>query len=183
MADEKETPQAADTAPEATPAPEAPAPAPAKPADDPFGAAAVIAPAPAAAAPVEVKAEVNVDDLFQGLPAAKEPVAEEAAPEAAAPAPAPAAAPSDDPFGAADDRAQDNRAQSALAVRDWTDNTGTFKTTGRLVNIGDDSIRILKANGRTTTVPMRRLSASDRELVELVAKTLGSGEVGQVASR
>jgi len=54
---------------------------------------------------------------------------------------------------------------------------------GRLVKINDDSIRILKDSGKYTTVPTRRLSAGDSELVNLVVQNMGDGEIGQVAAR
>ncbi len=51
-------------------------------------------------------------------------------------------------------------------VRTWRDNTGTFEVTGRLVVVMPDKVRLLKDNGRFTTVPMRRLSTDDRQYVE-----------------
>ncbi len=51
-------------------------------------------------------------------------------------------------------------------VRKWRDNTGTFEVTGRLVVVMPDKVRLLKDNGRFTTVPMRRLSNEDRQYVE-----------------
>ena len=68
-------------------------------------------------------------------------------------------------------------------MREWADNTGTFRVVGRLVKINDDSIRLLKENGNFSTVPLRRLSAGDMELVNLIVKNMGAGEIGQVAAR
>jgi hypothetical protein len=46
---------------------------------------------------------------------------------------------------------------------------------GRLIAILDDKVRILKETGRTTTVPMTRLSTADRQYVE-THKTLTVGQ-------
>ena len=53
-----------------------------------------------------------------------------------------------------------------LPVRSWKDNTGTFSTVGRLVAVRDSKVQLLKENGRTTTVPLRRLSKEDQQYVE-----------------
>lgn len=63
----------------------------------------------------------------------------------------------DDPFGDASVKTPE--------MRLWVDNTGTFKVTAKLVEVNADSIRILKDNGRTSTVPMSRLSSEDRMYV------------------
>jgi hypothetical protein len=55
-----------------------------------------------------------------------------------------------------------------LPVRSWSDNTGTYRIEGRLIAILDGQIRVLKDTGKTTTVPMRRLSDADRKYVEEV---------------
>jgi hypothetical protein len=52
-------------------------------------------------------------------------------------------------------------------MRLWHDNTGNFEVMGRLVVVRPDQVRLLKENGRFTTVPLRRLSAEDRKYVEL----------------
>ncbi|MBW3596561.1 MAG: hypothetical protein KY475_04715, partial [Planctomycetes bacterium] len=85
----------------------------------------------------------SLDDLFAPPPAPEQPATEEAKEPAA------------DPFGAAD----------SLPERLWTDNTGTFEIRGRLAGALDEKIRILKDNGRYTTVPMRRLSDADQQYV------------------
>ena len=56
--------------------------------------------------------------------------------------------------------------EKELAVRRWKDNTGTFSTVGRLVAVIDSQVLLLKENGRTTTVPLRRLSKEDQQYVE-----------------
>ena len=52
-----------------------------------------------------------------------------------------------------------------LARRQWVDNTGTFTTVGRMIEIRGQSIRLMKENGRTATVPVRRLSVADIKYV------------------
>jgi hypothetical protein len=56
--------------------------------------------------------------------------------------------------------------------RVWSDNTGTFSVTARVAIIFADCVRLLKENGRTTTVPIRRLSEADRLYVQWVAVSL-----------
>ena len=70
-----------------------------------------------------------------------------------------------------------------MPVRMWNDNTGTFQVEGRLIAILPDHVRLLKSNGRTTTVPLRRLSESDAKYVEEATARYGAGLVGQVAAR
>ena len=55
--------------------------------------------------------------------------------------------------------------ENDLARREWTDNTGSFRTVGRLIRITGTEIRILKSNGNHCTVPLRRLSDADFEYV------------------
>jgi hypothetical protein len=138
----------------AAPAPApAPAPEPATPAAevDPFAPAAPApAPAPAPEAPAEV-------DPFA-------PAAAPAPAEAPAPAPAEPAKPEADPFA---DPFKIS-AEGQLPVRAWSDNTGTYHIEGRLIAIFEDKVRVLKSTGKTTTVPMRRLSDADKKYVDEV---------------
>lgn len=41
---------------------------------------------------------------------------------------------------------------------EFSNNTGKFEVTAVLAEIHADKVRLLKANGKYTTVPMRRLS-------------------------
>lgn len=52
------------------------------------------------------------------------------------------------------------------AEREWTDNTGRFRVQARLVELQGGQVRLLKDTGKYTTVPLARLSASDRAYVE-----------------
>jgi hypothetical protein len=49
--------------------------------------------------------------------------------------------------------------------RTWTDNTGLHKCQGRLLSAVDGHAKLLKANGRTSTVPFNRLSNDDISFV------------------
>lgn len=50
-------------------------------------------------------------------------------------------------------------------MRRWVDNTGRYSVNGRLVKFMDGQVRLMKENGRTTTVPLYRLSAADLAFV------------------
>jgi len=128
------------------PAAEKPADAPA--ADDLFGEPETPAAQPApAAAPAD-----SADDLF-------------GTPEAEAPAAPPAETPKADSGSDADDLFKDS------SYRNWKDNTGNYAVHAKLIVIYDDSVRLLKENGKTTSVSFRRLSESDRQYVaEVLAK-------------
>jgi hypothetical protein len=71
-------------------------------------------------------------------------------------------------------------------MRSWTDDSGLFQVQARLLLILDASrVRLLKTTGRTTTVPLARLSPADREYVEQVIAQYGSDLAGhaRVATR
>jgi SLA1 homology domain 1, SHD1 len=59
--------------------------------------------------------------------------------------------------------------------RTWTDNTGDYRVKGRLVMIYPDRIRLLKDNGKYSTVPYTRLSETDQDYVNWVAVSLTGG--------
>jgi SLA1 homology domain 1, SHD1 len=52
-------------------------------------------------------------------------------------------------------------AENADTVRLWTDNTGKYHVRARLVSVTATHVRLLKENGRYTTVPVERLSRDD----------------------
>ncbi len=66
--------------------------------------------------------------------------------------------------------------------RSWIDNTGSYEVKARLVMIYPDRIRLLKENGKHTTVPFTRLSDSDRQYVNWVAVSLTGSKTKFVAS-
>jgi hypothetical protein len=70
-------------------------------------------------------------------------------------------------------------------MRQWVDNTGEYKVKGRLILILDGKVRLLKETGRTTTVPLGRLSPADRQYVEEVISRYGADltQLDQLAAR
>ncbi len=59
--------------------------------------------------------------------------------------------------------------------REWIDNTGDYSVHARLAVIFPDRIRLIKENGKFTTVPMSRLCEADRDYVTWVAVSLSNG--------
>jgi hypothetical protein len=51
------------------------------------------------------------------------------------------------------------------AMRVWTDNTGKHRVLARLVSVSETHVRLLKENGKYTTVPFERLSDGDLAFV------------------
>jgi hypothetical protein len=54
----------------------------------------------------------------------------------------------------------------------WVDNTGTYSVKARLAVIYGDRVKLLKENGKFTTVPLNRLSERDFGYVQWVASNL-----------
>ena len=64
------------------------------------------------------------------------------------------------------------------------DNTGLYEVQGRLIEIQDNHVRLLKETGRTCTVQLRRLSTADAQYVQQIAAVYGRGLIAdQFASR
>jgi SLA1 homology domain 1, SHD1 len=59
--------------------------------------------------------------------------------------------------------------------REWVDNTGDYSVKARLVVIYPDRVRLIKENGKFTSVPLSRLSNADRDYVNWVAVSLSKG--------
>ncbi len=72
---------------------------------------------------------------------------------------------STDPFGKSAAILHENGGLASENDRDWVDNTGHYSTRARLVAFPEGHVRLLKENGRTTTVPLARLSQADLEFV------------------
>ena len=93
-----------------------------------------------------------------------------AAPPEAAPAEKPAEKPeekkADDIFGAAPSVLNEAGGLASNEMRQWTDNSGSFSCQGRLLSVVDSQVKLLKDNGRTSTVPIARLSSGDLEFVQ-----------------
>ena len=72
-----------------------------------------------------------------------------------------------------------------LPLRQWTDASGQFRTTARLVLILDGKVRLLKATGRTTTVSFERLAAADQAYVTEIIARYGQdlAKLDQLAAR
>ena len=70
-----------------------------------------------------------------------------------------------------------------LPFRQWTDNTGQYKTLARLANVTETHVRLLKDNGRYSTVSKRRLSQDDLKYVEQTTEQFGRDNFDQVARR
>ena len=102
----------------------------------------------------------------------------ETAAEPAASAEEPDAAPE-----AAPEQAEADPAAAAWTVpnepmRHWSDDTGTHHAQGWLVEMRTDRVRILKVNGRHTTVWTESLSAADRDYVSEVGGRLAAQQQG-----
>ncbi len=72
---------------------------------------------------------------------------------------------------------------SQTRLRTWIDNTGSFRTEGRLIEINSDSIRLIKDNGKKCTVPKSRLCEADAAYVESVAEKLEASKATTLISR
>lgn len=110
------------------------------------------------------------EEGFEGPPGEGAPVAEEGFERSPADMPgdgeAGEDAPAADPFDAG------ALHTPGMPSRTWRDDTGLHSTEGRLVEIKAASVRILKATGRHTTVPLARLSDADRAHVAGLRKSL-----------
>lgn len=108
--------------------------------------------------------ELVEEGVLEEFPAAEPALENPAVPGDDQPAETPAASPESDPFGAI-------LPTPAEPLRHWRDNTGRHDTLGTLVEVHPDRIRILKTNGRHTTVSRKRLSTLDRHYVAGAAAT------------
>jgi hypothetical protein len=98
--------------------------------------------------------------------------------EEAAPAEEPAAEEADAAPKAAADPAEAAVTVPNEPMRRWTNITGTHQTQGWLVEVRADRVRILKVNGRHTTVLTESLSAADRDYVSAVGDRLATEQQG-----
>jgi hypothetical protein len=111
----------------------------------------------------------DLNDLFSRLPATP---ATEAAPATAA-----------TPAATSSSTQSVTRSAEALPFRLWVDNTGHYRTQGRLVNVTPTHVRLLKENGHFTTVDKTRLSAADLQYVQQITQQLGAEYFDQLARR
>ena len=66
-------------------------------------------------------------------------------------------------------------------MREWIDNTGRYTCHARMLQFDSGNVRLLKDNGRTTTVPVYRLSQGDLEFVHRQASAQRSDMYGHTA--
>jgi hypothetical protein len=118
----------------------------------------------------EEKPQSTGDGLFDDLFAPKQPASEPTAPVKTPAAPKNNSDELDKLFGIGSFTApsQFNGAE----FKTWVDNTGTYSVKGRLAVIYSDKVKLLKENGKFTTVPLDRLSDRDFEYVQWVASNL-----------
>lgn len=127
-------------------------------------------------APATDAAAPDDNDLF-GPPAEEEQPAEEEKPVEDVS--------DDDLFGKADAILGLPGGLASGENRHWVDNTGNFSCDGRLLRFVDGKVQILKATGRTTTVPLARLSKGDLEFVNrqaMAQKAESLSKTAQVSS-
>jgi hypothetical protein len=74
---------------------------------------------------------------------------------------------------------RENGGLASDQLREWVDNTGRYSTRGRLIQFVDGAVRLLKENGRTTTVPLVRLSQNDLEFVHRQAGAQRATQLNQ----
>jgi hypothetical protein len=83
-------------------------------------------------------------------------------------------------FGASPSVLHEAGGLASNELRLWKDNTGKFSCQGRLVQFRNGHVRLMKDNGRTTTVPLARLSNRDLEFVNRQAAA-HQAELGKTA--
>ena len=67
-------------------------------------------------------------------------------------------------------------------IRQWVDNSGAYQVKARLAVIYVDKIKLLKENGKFTTVSLSRLSDADFGYVSWVATNLTSEHTARMVS-
>jgi len=74
-------------------------------------------------------------------------------------------------------------ANVGAADRRWTDNTGNFSARASLVDFdpSEDVVTLRLADGRSVTLPLRRLSATDREFLVQAAEHQPGGRPIRIA--
>lgn len=151
-------------------------------ADDLFGEPADAGSTEGTATPAEGEATPAEDTSTPAESGTEETPSETPAEEAApAEGAAPAEESSDDIFGPSSAVLREPGGLASEETRLWVDNTGRFSCRGRLVRFLDGQVRLLKDNGRTTTVPLYRLSTNDLAFVHRQASAQQAEVFGQTA--
>ena len=127
------------------------------------------------AKPTEAEATDGDSETAEEAAPAEEPAAEDAAEDAVEEA--------DAASEAAAEQAEADPAEAAMTVpnepmRRWSNDSNTHHTQGWLVEVRADRVRILKVNGRHTTVLTESLSAADRDYVSAVGDRLAAQQQG-----
>ena len=69
-------------------------------------------------------------------------------------------------------------------VRRWVDTSGHYETVGQLVEVHPDCVRIIKLNGRYTTVALDRLSVIDQQYIATIENHLATvAKLSETAGR
>lgn len=138
--------------------------------------------APDASSPPAAEGSDPASDSENSAPAEAPPSAPPADPavppggDPAIPPPADPTAPPADPAPEAnDDPFAPQGAANLPPLRIWTDATGEHHVSARLVESLDGKVRLLKASGRFTTVPVYRLSETDRRYLQEAATGTAAG--------
>jgi hypothetical protein len=152
------------------------------PMDDLFGAESMedLPAEPEAPAPADDAG--GFDDLF-GAPEESAPADEAPADEAPAKEDTEESDGFDDLFGAAQPVLEQPGGFSSVEMRTWIDNTGLYRTRGRLVTVTDGAVKLMKSNGRVSTVALGRLSPADVSFVNRQAAAQRSLTILQTAQR
>jgi hypothetical protein len=87
----------------------------------------------------------------------------------------------EDLFGTSYDILREPGGLASSELRIWVDNTGKYSCRGRLVRFMDNQVRLLKENGRTSTVRLARLSTNDLQFVQRQASAQQTEMAGQLA--
>ncbi len=164
--------------------PTTPAETPETDTDDLFGTSTTEeTPAPSTPAPTEPTTDEGAtDDLFgEGAGTTEDAATPPTEGAEATETPADEATDDDNIFGTSTGILREPGGLASAEVRTWIDNTGKHSCRGRLVRFLDGHVRILKDNGRTTTVPLYRLSTNDLSFVNRQASAQEALAPGQVA--
>jgi hypothetical protein len=111
----------------------------------------------------------------------EEPAQEEEVPVEEEEPAAPAEEGEDDIFGGFGAILREPGGLASTEVRRWVDNTDQFSCQARLIRVLDGKVQLLKETGRTTTVPLSRLSQSDLQFVNRQASAEQSESFGRTA--
>jgi len=136
-------------------------------------------PPPATASTFRIPSTTPTDDDLFGPPTDQAP-AEEATPPADEKNDEKKAE-DDDLFGKSQAILETPGGLASLELRRWVDDTGTYSCRGRLVRVLDGKVQLLKDTGRTTTVPMNRLSRADFQFVTRQASAQRAEAISKTA--